>query len=66
MPNLLTRLAGLARGERKGARPPRTGAAFAFTTADRPVWTPRDFGALAREGFCRNAVVHRAVGLVAE
>ncbi len=68
MPNLLTRLAGLARGEGKGTRPlpPRTGAAFAFTTADRPVWTPRDYGALAREGFCRNAVVHRAVRLVAE
>ncbi|SFK79019.1 phage portal protein [Methylorubrum salsuginis] len=32
----------------------------------RPVWTSRDHGALAREGFQRNAVVHRAVRLVAE
>jgi HK97 family phage portal protein len=28
--------------------------------------TPRDYGALAREGFQKNAVVHRAVRLVAE
>ena len=32
----------------------------------RPVWTPRDYTALAREGFQKNAVVHRAVRLVAE
>jgi HK97 family phage portal protein len=32
----------------------------------RPVWTPRDYAALAREGYLRNAVVHRCVGLVAQ
>ncbi|RAI39894.1 phage portal protein [Rhodoplanes roseus] len=29
-------------------------------------WTPRDYAALAREGFVKNAVAHRAVKLVAE
>ncbi|MFL9826861.1 phage portal protein [Rhodoplanes sp. SY1] len=29
-------------------------------------WTPRDYAALAREGFSTNAIVHRAVKLVAE
>jgi HK97 family phage portal protein len=32
----------------------------------RPRWTPRDYAALAREGYARNAVVYRAVRLVAE
>ena len=31
-----------------------------------PHWTRRDYAALAREGFMRNPVVHRAVRLVAE
>ena len=41
-------------------------AAAAFYSVGRPLWTPRDYGALAREGFQKNAVVHRAVRLVAE
>jgi HK97 family phage portal protein len=40
--------------------------AVAFSLVGRPVWTPRDYAALAREGFQKNAVVHRAVRLVAE
>ncbi len=44
----------------------RTGAAIAVSLVGRPVWTPRDYGALAREGFQRNAVVHRCIRLVAE
>ena len=40
------------------------GAAVYFGA--RAVWTPRDYGALATAGFQRNAVVHRAVRLVAE
>ena len=70
MANLLSRLAGFARGEVKAARPRApigwSGAAVALYGGERPVWTPRDYGALAREGFQRNAVVHRAVRLVAE
>jgi HK97 family phage portal protein len=48
------------------AKASRAQAAVAFYVGGRPVWTPRDYGALAREGFQKNAVVHRAVRLVAE
>lgn len=30
------------------------------------LWTRRDYGALAREGFMRNPVAHRAVRMIAE
>jgi HK97 family phage portal protein len=48
------------------AKASRTGALVAFATLGRPVWTPRDYGALAREGFARNPVVYRSVRMVAE
>jgi HK97 family phage portal protein len=51
---------------RPDAKAARGVAAAAFYAVGRPVWTPRDYGALAREGFQKNAVVHRAVRLVAE
>lgn len=38
----------------------------AFESGGRARWTPRDYAALAREGYMANAVVHRAVKLVAE
>lgn len=44
----------------------KTAALFAISGLGRPVWTPRDYQALAREGFQRNAVVHRCVRLIAE
>ena len=44
----------------------KASAAIALYGEARAVWTPRDYAALAREGFQRNAVVHRAVRLVAE
>jgi HK97 family phage portal protein len=44
----------------------RTAAVFAWQGVGRPVWTPRDYAALAREGYQRNPVVHRAVRMVAE
>src|SRR3954471_6513957 len=44
----------------------RAGAAVALYVAGRPVWTPRDYAALAREGYMRNPVVHRSVRLIAE
>lgn len=44
----------------------KAGAAVALYGESRAVWTARDYAALAREGFQRNAVVHRAVRLVAE
>src|SRR3954454_24320910 len=48
------------------AKASRTAQAIALYIAGRPVWTPRDYAALSREGFQKNAVVHRAVRLVAE
>ncbi|MBB3809567.1 phage portal protein [Pseudochelatococcus contaminans] len=56
----------------EGAEPPATerkasrAAMFAVSGLGRPVWTPRDYTALAREGFQRNAIVHRCVRLIAE
>jgi len=48
------------------AKASRAHSAVAFYFDGRAVWTPRDYAALSREGFQRNAVVHRAVRLVAE
>jgi HK97 family phage portal protein len=44
----------------------RTGPLIALHDAGRPVWTPRDYGALAREGYQKNPVAHRCVRLIAE
>ena len=56
---------------KKLLRPPeakasRTAQLIAFESGGRARWTPRDYAALAREGFLCNAIVHRAVKLVAE
>ncbi|MBB4303772.1 HK97 family phage portal protein [Rhodobium orientis] len=48
------------------AKASRTGPLIALSSAGRPVWTPRDYAALAREGFSRNAVVYRSVRMIAE
>ena len=66
MPNLLARLAAKAARRRSSVPPLGGGGQLAVYMAGRPAWTPRDYAALAREGFARNAVVHRAVRLVAE
>jgi HK97 family phage portal protein len=52
-------------------RPPeqkasRTARLIAMESPGRARWTPRDFAALARAGYAANAIVHRAVKLVAE
>ena len=39
---------------------------FAISGPGVPIWTPRDYAALAREGYGRNAVAFRCVRLVAE
>lgn len=49
--------------ERKDSRAARL---IALTTGGRPQWTPRDYGALAAEGFARNPVAYRCVRLIAE
>jgi HK97 family phage portal protein len=62
MPGLIARFARAA-----GLSPAtKASPAFALYGEGRAVWTARDYAALAREGFQRNAVVHRAVRLVAE
>ncbi|MCJ2031806.1 phage portal protein [Methylobacterium sp. J-043] len=62
MPGFIARLAKAA-----GFVPStKASAAFALYGEGRAVWTARDYAALAREGFQRNAVVHRSVRLVAE
>jgi HK97 family phage portal protein len=52
-------------------RPPeqklsRTARLIALEGGGRACGTPRDYAALAREGYTRNAIVHRAVRLIAE
>ncbi len=66
MPNLLARLARAAFPVAETKAAPVSGLGIAFYGEGRAVWTARDYGALAREGFQRNAIVHRAVRLVAE
>jgi HK97 family phage portal protein len=44
----------------------RTAQVLAFESGGRARWTLRDYAALAREGYMKNAIVHRAVKLVAE
>lgn len=44
----------------------RTAPLIAWHNAGRAVWTPRDYAALAREGYQTNAIVHRCVRIVAE
>jgi HK97 family phage portal protein len=44
----------------------RTARLIQLESGGRARWTPRDYAALAREGYVGNAIVHRAVKLVAE
>src|SRR5215510_7403877 len=39
---------------------------IALEHGGRPRWTSRDYTALAREGYARNAIVYRAVRMIAE
>jgi HK97 family phage portal protein len=48
------------------AKASRTGRLIALDSGGRARWTPRDYAALAREGYGKNAIVHRAVRLIAE
>jgi phage portal protein BeeE len=44
----------------------RTGALLALFGEGRARWTPRDYAALAREGYQKNPVAYRCVRLIAE
>ena len=48
------------------AKASRTAQVLAFESGGRARWTPRDYAGLAREGYLGNAIVHRAVRLIAE
>ena len=61
--SFLSRLFGAPSREEKRSR---AGALLALHTIGAARWTPRDYVALTREGFERNAVVHRCVRMVAE
>lgn len=43
-----------------------TARLIALESGGRARWTPRDYAALTREGYTKNAIVHRAVRLTAE
>lgn len=43
-----------------------SGSMLAYAHLGQAVWTPRDYGALSREGFARNAIAYRCVRMVAE
>jgi phage portal protein BeeE len=61
---LLERLKNLLRSPE--AKSSRTAQLIQLESGGRARWTPRDYAALAREGYVCNAIVHRAVKLVAE
>jgi len=44
----------------------RTARLVAIENGGRPRWSPRDYAAMARQGYARNAIVYRAVRLIAE
>ena len=44
----------------------RAARLIALEHGGRARWTPRDYAALAREGYANNAIVYRAVRLIAE
>ncbi len=44
----------------------RTARLIALEGGGRARWTPRDYAQLSREGYGKNAIVHRAVRLIAE
>ena len=44
----------------------RTARLLAFESGGRARWTPRDYAALAREGYLANPVVHQQVRQIKE
>ena len=68
MPTLLSRLLGA--GQRPAAPPEakasRAGAVLAMQSLGLARWTPRNYVALTQQGYERNAVVYRAVRMIAE
>lgn len=75
MPRIVETLAGLWPGRAKPSaavssadetKASAAGPLIVLETLGRPVWTPRDYEAFAREGFMQNAIVYRAVRMISE
>ena len=70
MPTLFSALARLAGARPRVASPEAKQSAAAPLIAlqyqRQPVWSPRDYGSFAREGFAQNPVVYRCVRMIAE
>jgi HK97 family phage portal protein len=69
MLRIMDTLAGLVARRARGLASEKasaTGPLIALETLGRPVWTPRDYQAFAREGFMQNAIVYRSVRMIAE
>jgi HK97 family phage portal protein len=64
--NLLRREPARAQENRHEEKASRTGALVALFSQGRPRWTPRDYHALAREGFAKNPIAYRSVRMIAE
>jgi HK97 family phage portal protein len=48
------------------AKASAAGPVIALRETGRAVWSPRDYGGFAREGFAKNAIVYRSVRMIAE
>ncbi|MGA9658246.1 MAG: phage portal protein [Asticcacaulis sp.] len=60
---MLKRLSDLFRREEKQSA---AGSVIAMNVVGKPVWTPRNYEALAREGFAKNAIAYRCVRMISE
>jgi HK97 family phage portal protein len=68
MPSFFSRLfgAGAPPDAPREAKYSRAAKMLAMHSIGMPQWTPRNYAALTREGYERNAVCHRAVRMIAE
>ncbi|CAM3298509.1 phage portal protein [Asticcacaulis taihuensis] len=60
---MFEKLSGLFRREQKQSA---AGSVIAMNMVGKPVWTPRNYQALASEGFAKNAIAYRCVRMIAE
>ncbi len=60
---MLKRLSGLFGREQKQSA---TGTLTAMNLVGKPVWTPRNYQALATEGFAKNAIAYRCIRMISE
>lgn len=57
-------LFSLNKKKRNREKASQTSSLVACNVVGKPVWTPRQYDALAREGYSQNVIVYRAVNLV--